>query len=202
MIGSFAALVLAVLAYRYLPSSSEPQAPQVQPFQAFAAHSPSRQFDHGNIITARPSSAPAARPPRRLENGTIITQLSSSGNGTLTIDNGTERDAVVKVRDERTETAVVAFYVCSGQTATIEHMPDGYFRLIFGSGSDWDSTAGKFKRDRLFTKFDKELNFVTTRRALGDEIYYEYSIFTLTLHPVVYGNAKTTSIGEKEFLKY
>jgi hypothetical protein len=191
-----AVVALVVVGFILLPTSApldrndwraspEPQLSSQQPAQSFQQVYP--------IQTAQ--SLP---PPRSLANGASITELSRIGKGTLKIDNGTGHDAVIKVVDEKAGRAVVAFYVCAGRSASIERIPDGYFRIIFASGTDWDAAAGSFTRDKLFAKFDKELDFVTTQRTQG----YEYSVFTLTLHRVVHGNAKTTVIGEDEFLKY
>ena len=141
-------------------------------------------------------------PPRSLANGTMITELSRIGNGTLKIDNGTTHDAVIKVVDERAAKIVVAFYVCAGRVAQIEHIPDGDFRVLFAGGMDWDADVGNFTRDKAFAKFDEALDFVTTRTTKGYEVYKKYSVFTLTLHAVLNGNAKTTNVDEEEFLKY
>lgn len=184
VVGLFAILVLVLVVFISSPSSTPtqnlPRYQQVQPIQP---------------VVPLP-------PPRRLDNGTVITELSRIGNGTLTIDNGTGHDAVIKVVNEQARRTVVTFYVCSGQTARVEHIPDGDFRVIFGSGSDWDSSVGTFTREKSFAKFDRELDFVTAQRTQGDDVYSQYSVFTLTLHRVVHGNATTTNVGEEEFLKY
>jgi len=139
----------------------------------------------------------ALSPPRRLNNGQVIKELRI-GRGTLTIDNGTARDAVIKIVNEQTGLSMVEFYIWSRQTASVEHIPDGDFCVIFASGWDWNSTVGTFTRDKSFAKFDSPFDFVTTSRPQG----YEYSVFTLTLQPVVNGNVKMTDVGEEEFLKY
>lgn len=110
-------------------------------------------------------------PTRSLTNGTVLSEFSGLGSGTLTIDNGTAHDAVVKVVDERARHPVVVFYVCAGSTATIEHIPDGDFRVIFAVGTDWDSAARTFTRDKSFAKFDEQLAFVTSERPRGDDVY-------------------------------
>jgi hypothetical protein len=141
-------------------------------------------------------------PARSLANGAVLSDFSAPGGGTLTIDNGTIHDAVIKVVDEHARQTVVAFYVCAGRTASLEHMPDGDFRVIFAAGTDWDAAAGTFTRDKSFAKFDRQLVFVTGERPRGYDVSKDYSRFTLTLHSVAQGNDKTTRIGEEEFLRY
>lgn len=157
---------------------------------------------HHPPLDATPPASRYLPPPRSLPTGAVLSRISHVGNGTLTIDNGTRHDAVIKVVDETARQTVVAFYVAGGSAATIEHIPDGHFRVIFATGTDWDSALGTFTRDKSFARFDKPLDFVTTWRPRGYDVYMEYSVFTLTLHPIVHGNARTTAIAEEEFVKY
>jgi hypothetical protein len=166
-------------------------------FISLPSHSPRQTLPRAQEFQPAEQPAPLP-PPRRLENGTALKELSRAGNGRLTIDNGTGHDAVIKLVDERARQLVVAFYIRGGQQVTVDQIPDGAFQVIFASGADWDSAAGAFTREKSFARFDQSLDFVTTSDARS----YEYSVFTLTLHRVVHGNAKTTNVGEQEFLKY
>jgi len=139
---------------------------------------------------------------RSLTNGAIIIELSKHGDGTLNIENGTKRDAVVKLVDDTLDKAVVGFYVRAGQTATVEEIPDGLFRVLFALGTDWNAVERTFTRDKAFSEFDKKLDFTTTERTEGARVTTESTIFTLTLHGVPEGNVRTSGIEEKEFLKY
>jgi hypothetical protein len=50
-------------------------------------------------------------PPRFLPNGTVIVQPQTLGYGKLVIDNGTERDAVVKLVAPTDKRAIASVYV-------------------------------------------------------------------------------------------
>jgi len=183
------------------PTQNLPSYEQVQPSQSLPSGNPTQSLPR--YVQNQPIQPEVPLPPpRRLGNGTVIAGLSRNGNGVLTIDNGTGHDAVIKIVDEKYGRAVVVFYVCGGQTASIENIPDGSFQVIFATGIDWGKEEGAFTRDKSFAKFDKNLDFLTTRGTEGDKEFTQYSVFTLTLHAVVNGNAKTTNIGEEEFLKY
>lgn len=153
------------------------------------------------IFWLSPKAAAPLPPPRRLANGTIISGRPLDGNGTLEIDNGTSRDAVVKVVDQRTQHAIEACYISAERKVSIGRIPDGVFTVYFASGSDFDSTLGGFTRDKSCSKFVDALAFTTEVRHTADGLNTQSTIFTLTLHPVVNGNAKTSSVDEAEFLK-
>lgn len=150
-----------------------------------------------STIIARP--LPAAR---FLPNGSIIQNLYRSGDGVLKIDNGTARDAVVKLIDEGQSQAVSVFYVRAGNVATLDKIPDGKFRVLLASGTDWDRVSHEFTREKSFAKFDKIMDFATSDQIEGDRVYRQSHEITLTLHKVPYGNATTSKISEREFMQY
>jgi hypothetical protein len=73
--------------------------------------------------------------------------------------------------------------------------------VFFSSGSDFDPTIRGFTREKGFSRFVDDLAFTTEVRATASGTNTQYTIFTLTLHPVANGNAKTNSVSEAEFLK-
>jgi hypothetical protein len=150
-----------------------------------------------STIIARP--LPAAR---FLPNGSIIKNLYRSGDGVLKIDNGTARDAVIKLVDEKLGRVIVEFYVRAGNLVAINQIPDGKFTVMLASGEDWDPEGHKFTRDKSFAKFDKLADYVTIEQSEGDQVYRRSHEITLTLHKVPYGNATTSKISEQEFMKY
>jgi hypothetical protein len=149
------------------------------------------------IIVARP--LPAAR---YLPNGSIIQNLYRNGDGVLKIDNGTSRDAVIKLVDEKQGRVIVEFYVRAGNLVAINQIPDGKFRVMLASGTDWDREGYEFTREKSFAKFDKLADYVTIERSEGDQVYSQSDEITLTLHKVPHGNATTTKISEREFMQY
>jgi ssDNA-binding Zn-finger/Zn-ribbon topoisomerase 1 len=204
-IGLFAILALVVVIFISLPSKNTPQSllrdqknQQKQSLPSQYTRPPLPPYDEYRIIQPK---APLP-PPRRLSNGTVITGLSRKGNGTLTVDNGTGHDAVIKLVYKQEGRTIVEFYVCQKQTATVDGIPDGDFFVIYASGLDWDSTKQRFTREKSFAKFDRILGFITSKQTKGDEVYTQTIVFTLSLHRVFNGNATTTNVGEEEFLKY
>lgn len=156
---------------------------------------------------ATPTSAPvhASLPPaisspspplknRSLPASKVLIPPASNGDGSLKISNGTERDAYIKLVEPTSRQLVAAIYVKSKTDFTTERIPDGTYELLFVTGKDWDAKTKSFTRDKSFTKFDKSLEFVTTPQA--------YSIITLTLNPVVNGNATLSGVDEQEFGQY
>jgi len=67
--------------------------------------------------------------------------------------------------------------------------------LKFSLGSGYDSNSGKFLYSQSFSKFDDILDFQELRTRGGIE-WKEYEV---TLNPVAYGNAQTSSISAADF---
>jgi hypothetical protein len=124
-------------------------------------------------------------PQRRLGNGAVL-RSPGGGAGTFTADNGTEKDAVVKLVGDNNR-AVAIFYVRHGASATVGGIPNGRYRIRFAQGDDWDAKRNTFTRNREFTQFDERANF-TGAVAI-----------TVTLHGVFGGNASTSDIDGSEF---
>jgi hypothetical protein len=134
---------------------------------------------------------------RKLPSNTVLKRPASKGRGSLKVDNGTNRDAYLKL--VASSKLVAAFYVKANSVYTLKRIPDNNYQLLFVSGEDWDAKTRTFTRDATFTKFDEDLKFVTTRQTRGRNIYIRYSVFSVTLHSVVNGDAKTSAIAEGEF---
>jgi Ig-like domain from next to BRCA1 gene len=130
-------------------------------------------------------------PPRQLETGTIVHQAGArNGDGQLGIENGLDLDAVAVL--QRNDSAVLfAVYVRGRDSFTLTNIPDGTYDLYFTLGEDWDSTNAKFTRRRNLSRFDDLFPFRTTSTT--------YSIWNVTLHPVVGGTAGSESVPEGEF---
>ncbi|GII77325.1 hypothetical protein Sru01_23070 [Sphaerisporangium rufum] len=135
---------------------------------------------------------PAAR-DRRLANGAFVRSGARSGRGTLTVDNGTGKDAVLTL--VRGGTKAVSFYVRKKRKAKIGGVPDGTYRIYFTGGADWDGKARAFTRDCGFQRFEEPVKFTTVRT--GNLI--RFSTWTLTLQPVAGGNARTAEVDPDGF---
>ena len=122
---------------------------------------------------------------RSLPNGSIVSR-SGTGSGSLTIQNGNESDAVLKLATSGRRT-ILGIYVRAGAVATAGGIPPGSFRVLYASGRDWDRARRGFTRDCRFTRFDGNVNY-------RPGITYRLSLFSSPG-----GNASTRSIDESEF---
>lgn len=118
-------------------------------------------------LTVDPASLPVAyfRPPSIV----IHRGDSATGMGVLTIENKGKIDSVIIL--SQGGNAILSGYVRSGESLTIERVPDGEFVVFMTSGADWDGR--QFNRDRRNERFDEPMLFTTTATT--------YSIWTLTL---------------------
>ena len=160
---------------------------------------------HPTIFPQPASPPPLEVPealPNSLENGTILTDMMEMGHGKFTVKNDTDRDAVVKLIDERRRQTAVAFYITAYGTATIDEVPDRSFVVLCGQGVDWDDNARVFKKDRSFEKLKPDMDFSIKVEQTESQIIRRYQIITLEPAPRVDGNIKHSGISEKAFLEY
>ena len=148
-----------------------------------------------------PSSVPTIpkTPYRYLPNGTVLFKSSSSfgGPGILTISNGSGSDAVIKLITSGGK-KVYSVYIRANNSYSIKNIDDGIYRLLFSFGSDWDSSQKKFLVNQSAQSFDDTFDFQATR----DESGVEYDNISITLNPVVGGNATANPIDPTTFDKY
>lgn len=142
--------------------------------------------------------------PYALANGTVKYALPSyfQGLGELTIKNGTDDDAFIKLVSTEIDKKVVDVYISSKNQYTIKNISDGAYKVLFSIGKDWDVVNGKFLEDATQSEFEKTLNYLTKDERSFNSINTKYTVFELTLNPVVGGTAKTRSVQETEFAKY
>lgn len=136
--------------------------------------------------------------PVRLRNGTnILAPIDTSGRGTLRIDNGTNYDAAVSLLDIERDIECRVVYVRARQMIKLKDIPPHQCKLFFALGKDWDGRIGEFKEDASFAVFEDLLQFRESRTDKG----VQWANFTVTLHPVFGGNARTNSLSREEFFK-
>lgn len=142
-------------------------------------------------------------PPRFLPNGTIIAKINPlTGYGKLAIENGTDRDAVVKLVDPKIKRAVASFYIRANNQAELSGISDGSYQIFFTQGTDWDATTARFTKAASYLKFDKMVDFVTKKVEQDGFPLLETPIWEITLHPVPGGNTTSQAMSESEFCKY
>ncbi|MCD6493384.1 MAG: hypothetical protein J7K36_06270 [Archaeoglobaceae archaeon] len=136
--------------------------------------------------------------PQILPTGTYLIKKMSSGYGKLTIENGLQSDAVVVLSNfYNPKIALIAVYIQAGDTYTITGIEDGVYTLYFVIGKDWDNNKKEFRQPEMYSRFKDSLVFETTTTST----YIEYTIYTVTLHPVVGGQAETERVSKDEFPK-
>ncbi len=148
--------------------------------------------------TQNPQSAATAAPATCVEavgvrNGTIL-QQQGKGPHTLRINNGTDSDAVVKVKTS-TGRAVLAFFIKANAEAEAQTIPDGAYRILFATGHRWSKDCGRFLDNMQAMEFEGSKIFKT--RVEGQ--YEYYNILTYTLHTVAGGTAHATRIPAESF---
>jgi hypothetical protein len=166
-----------------------------------AAPSPEPLFSRSRQVSP-PSLETPAVPPRSLENGTILADVINAGHSQFTVDNGTDRDAVIKLIDQTKGETVVTIYVTAHSSATANLIPEGIFTALCGQGVDWDDKSYAFTRERSFEKFEPDLDFTMKLKQSGGQTVREYKHVKLGLAPSVLGEMREADISEKTFLEY
>ena len=141
-------------------------------------------------------------PEKYISNGKIFLKNKRyfTGLGELTIKNGTDNDAVVKLVPITINKSALTIYVRRNSNFTIKKIKDGNYKLFFVVGRHYDEDSLIFLQDCSFAVFEKGFPFNTTEYRISDKIKTEYSVFEITLHGVIGGTAKTDAITKKDFL--
>jgi hypothetical protein len=144
-------------------------------------------FKFGTFLPPAPKET-----KRRLKTGTFLKRSSTGGSGHFKIKNGADDTTVSLVPTKgKKPKPVLTVYVRGGGTFTAKGVRDGTYRVYTASGEDWDKSKKGFTRDCSFSKFDDTFKFSTTS--------FSASIWTITLTPVVGGNASTSDVDPKSF---
>jgi hypothetical protein len=123
---------------------------------------------------------------------------SPSGLGHLTIQNGSDDDAAVKVARVGSTRAYRYYYVRKGETITIRGIAPGDYEVLIRTGTDWDREKRKFRFYEALSKTEGEesvMEFAEERTETGTR----YAKWSLTLHPVIGGNVQRKPISEEDF---
>ena len=126
----------------------------------------------------------------------------SSTENHLTITNGTNNYALVKLIEVKTGRNALTCGVLPHQDAGVDAIPNGTYRLIFALGDQL--LAGQIPGKERFAstlsacRFEREIVMRTVNE--GGSIHY--TAFSATLNKVPDGNAKTITMAASEFDKY
>lgn len=127
---------------------------------------------------------------------------TNDARGQLTIENGTASDAIVKVVSATGNVLIARTVVTARGTETIRSIPDGYCLVLYALGDRYEASTSRLTGDVHAARFEKSVGFATSRELRGDQIITSSTRYSLTLHPVIGGNAKTKPIPLKEFDAY
>lgn len=133
-------------------------------------------------------AASAACAASRPHSGTILYAGITGGQGSLTIENGLSQDGVVVL--VRGESTAIGVYVRARASTTVQHITDGTYTADFTTGSQFHACTGRFALGAAYWRFSNRLSFAAPPY---------YTVATLTLQPVVGGNAQTTQISPADF---
>ena len=138
----------------------------------------------------------------RLRSGSLLVDRlrNEGGKGKLTLENGLAEDAYVKL--VRNGKLVAGFYVRSKDNSTYSTIPDGTFSVLYCTGFGWDANGRSFARGRHARRYDEPLAYLTSQVRDSTGVTTHWHDWTVTLHPVYDGNAKTTDVSLEEFDRY
>jgi hypothetical protein len=142
---------------------------------------------------------PAIRPTiyHTLATGTRLDKdISTDGHGRLTVENGTDEDAAVRLYDS-SDDPIRSFFVQAHSTGRVGRIPEGPYRLAFTTGLDYVELDDSFRWQPEYFDFDKTFVFVEQNDSEG----IRYKTVSVTLHPVIDGNIQRRSITKEQFLK-
>lgn len=125
-----------------------------------------------------------------------------SGLGEINIENNSNEDSLAKLVRLDTKSSIYTVYIKAKSKYTIKGINNGIYDLYFSSGLNWDNENQKFLKNNYYSKFEEHFDFITKKIDQGDRISTEYTIFNVTLDPVIGGTAETNSVSEIEFSNY
>ena len=127
----------------------------------------------------------------------IAPDFGTDGHGVLTVENGTNDDAVVRLYDAATYQTVRWFSVQAGRSARMTAISEGTYILAYTTGLNWVDAEDAFSWHPSYSKFERILQYQEQSDS-GDIQYHDISV---TLHPVIGGNVRAQRISREEFLK-
>jgi hypothetical protein len=192
LVGGLLAAVLALSGCGSAPTAAPGSSASSAPIYSAVPAAPSASAVIP-AVTAPPSvevdPGPGPSGPRP-ENGAVITKRGKSGRGELSIENGTDLDALVTL--SLGGKAVRAVYVRSSSNTQLSGIADGTYEIFVAQGDGWNKDLRKFTDSPDYTKFEEPAPFETVRESNA----IRYTRLSITLQPVVGGTAQTDPVDE------
>jgi hypothetical protein len=159
---------------------------------------PQKPIDLSDLIPqggrTAPNQAVCARLPK---NGQILDgNLRSRSEGhSIEIKNGSQGNAIIKVRDAFSRKLVVSFYVEKGQTASLRGVLDGRYQIQYAVGDKLSQTCRSFVGRPSVNQFPDIESF--TMRPQFDGVIFQH--LTYTLYTMPGGNVRPQSLDLSSF---
>jgi DnaJ domain len=144
-----------------------------------------------NAVSSIPT---CAFPPR---NGEILLRHGIWGKEghAIEIINGSNGNAIIKVKNAFTGSLVVSFFVAKGATASLMNIPDGGYRVQYAFGEDLQGDCHSFVRTLAASQFPG-IETLETRYTSTEVIYSQLSY---TLFSVRDGNVRPQALDVAAF---
>jgi hypothetical protein len=134
------------------------------------------------------------REPIALANGARLEpDVGLTGEGTLTVDNGTSDDATVELVNINTDESSRYAYIQAHRKLTLKGIEAGAYHLMFSSGTNW--AGDDFTCSPSYSEFEKEL--VYAESVVGNR--HRFHEMSVTLHTVPQGNVEIKTISRADF---
>jgi hypothetical protein len=144
-----------------------------------------------------PPCAVGEHPERLFTGEGIVEDEGTTGYGTLSVDNGTQYDAVVRLAEMYSGRTARFVYIQARDSYTLTGIEPGFYYIRFLLGRKLVTRCVDFLEGEDSQEFERAFSFA--ENDAGD--YIEYDKARVTLYPVLGGNAKTRRITRKRFLE-
>jgi hypothetical protein len=184
--------------------SKKPEEPaQSQPTNNTESGEKSKLIGEASLpVPDQPNSKQPAD-PRPTEYNSLPTgarieeDMGTGGHGKLTVQNGTDEDAVVQLSDVTNDQTVRWFFVKAHSSAHVSRIPQGSYRLTYTTGLNWVESEDTFSWQPSYNEFERTFDYSEQRDSEG----VKYHAISVTLNSVLFGNVRTRSITREEFLR-
>ena len=152
-------------------------------------------------LAAGQSTQASIQPPRKCVfvtwNGKFLEGYAKSNAqaNRVEIKNGSNGNAIVKLRNAATNKVAVSLYIEKNNFASFDSLPDGRYWVQFETGEDLREDCRRFLHRNSVSQFS-DINSMQMSYTKS-KIFYD--VVTYTLYPVPAGNATTRSISDAEF---
>lgn len=159
-----------------------------------------KTFDHaasnGRTQEAQLYSPPTQKLYRTLATGTRLRpDFRIDGKGLLSIDNGSDSDALVKVLNTSNHRVIRYVFIQQFSNIDLRNIPQGTYMVRFCFGEDFDAEQSGFTRPNSFFEFGQRLTF----EEIEKEDRTQFTREEITLHTTPTGNVPRRQIDKSLF---